>query len=79
MTGIGINNMMTSVAIEKPAFANQFCVILIHVPGMLLFQARGIGVHWKIAAKVVATIYDITIESITQQMMRNVFWMKMRR
>jgi hypothetical protein len=32
MMGMGISNMMTSVAMEKPAFANQFCVMLIHCP-----------------------------------------------
>lgn len=54
--GIGRNRMMASVAIEKLALAYQNLVILIQVPAIASFQAREIGVHWKIVEKVVATM-----------------------
>jgi hypothetical protein len=73
MIGIGNNRMMTSVAIEKPALAYQFIVMLIHVPGIDLSHARATGVHWKIAAAVEAIPYESTMASKIQQMMRNIF------
>jgi hypothetical protein len=45
--------MITSVAIEKPALAYQFAVMLMHVPGMVLSHALGIGVHCHIEDAVV--------------------------
>lgn len=43
--GIGNTKIMTSVIIEKPAFAYQFMVILMQVPGIVLSHARATGVH----------------------------------
>lgn len=48
--------MMISVAMEYPALAFQFIVREMQVPAMLLSQARGIGVHWKMDDAVVATM-----------------------
>ena len=79
MIGIGNIRMITSVAIEKPALAYQFIVILIHDPGIDLSHARATGVHWKIAAVVEAMPYDSTIASIIQQMMRKIFCTNIRR
>lgn len=79
MIGIGSSRMMASVAIEKPALAYQFMVMLIHVPGIDLSHARATGVHWKIAAVIEAIPYDSTTASNTQQVMRNTFWTKIRR
>jgi len=73
MMGMGNNRMMTSVAIEKPAFTYQFMVMFIHVPGIVLSHARATGVHWKIAAAVEAIPYDSITASKIQQMMRNIF------
>jgi hypothetical protein len=50
--GIGNTNIITSVAMEKPAFAYQFMVMLMQVPGIVLSHARATGVHWKIEAAV---------------------------
>ena len=71
MIGIGNSRIITSVAIEKPALAYQFLVISIHVPVIVLSQARATGVHWNIAAAVEAMPYESTIASRTQQRMRN--------
>jgi hypothetical protein len=73
MIGIGSSKIMASVAIENPALAYQFIVMLIHVPGIDLSHARATGVHWKIAAAVDAMPYDNTMASMIQQMMRNAF------
>lgn len=48
--------MMISVAIENPALAYQLVVILMHEPGMVLFQALATGMHWNIEAKNAATM-----------------------
>jgi hypothetical protein len=40
---------------------------------MDLFQARGMGVHWKIEAIVEAMPYAVTIATITQQAKRKGF------
>lgn len=45
-----------SVAIENPAFAYQFMVSEIQVPGIVLSQALGIGLHCHIEEAEVATI-----------------------
>jgi hypothetical protein len=73
MIGIGSSKIMASVAIENPALAYQFIVMLIHVPGIDLSHARATGVHWNIAAAVDAMPYDNTMASMIQQMMRNAF------
>lgn len=49
--------MRISVAIEKPALAYQFMVRLMQVPGMVLSQARGMGVHCQMEEAEVATMY----------------------
>jgi hypothetical protein len=54
MTGIGTNRIITSPKIENAAFAYQKAVVLMQVPGIALFQDRGIGVHWKIEPPSVA-------------------------
>ncbi len=44
MMNIGSISMIKSVAMENPAFAYQFFVMLMQVPGIALFHARGIAV-----------------------------------
>ena len=48
------NRIITSPKIENAAFAYQKAVVLMQVPGIALFQDRGIGVHWKIEPPSVA-------------------------
>jgi hypothetical protein len=71
--------MITSVAMEKPAFAYQFIVILMQVPGIDLSQARGRGVHWKIETKTDAVIYERIMPSMTQHTTLKGLMMKIRR
>lgn len=54
MTLWGSRMMATSVEMEKMALAYQLYVSEMHVPGMERFQARGMGVHWKMEDAVVA-------------------------
>lgn len=53
---MGSTRIIISVAIEKPAFAYQLLVILMHVPGTDLSQALLIGVHCHIDEAAVASI-----------------------
>lgn len=55
-TCCGSAMMRISVAIENPAFAYQFIVSEIQVPGIVLSQALGIGVHCHIEEAEVATM-----------------------
>lgn len=53
---MGSTKIKMSVAIEKLAFEYQFPVMLMHVPGIDLSQARLIGVHCQIDDAVVASM-----------------------
>lgn len=78
-TCCGSAMMSMSVAMENPAFAYQFLVRLIQVPGMDLSQARGMGLHCQIDDAVVATMYAKMIPRRMKHSTRKYCWTKMRR
>jgi len=59
-----------SPTMEKPAFVYQKIVVFKHTPLMLLSHVRGIGVHWKIEARVVAVPNAATKPIRIQHIMR---------
>ena len=63
--------MMMSPRMENAALAYQKAVVLMQCPGRDLFQARGIGVHWKIDVNKVAMPNSPTNVSKIQQIIRN--------
>lgn len=69
ITGIGSASMRISVAMENPALANQFFVILIHVPFTDLSHARGIAnvvSPHNTGFQIVQSTYDDTARSQLQ-------------
>ena len=62
--------MMISPKMENPALAYQKIVIFKHTPLILLSHVRGIGVHWKTDARVVAIPKRITNVNRSLQMTR---------
>lgn len=63
--------MMTSVAMEKPALANQNCPLLMQVPLRDLLKALVTGVHWNIVAVTDAMQYRTTVVRINRHAHRS--------
>ena len=68
---MGRTKRIKSPAIENPAFVYQKIIVLRHTPWMFLFHVRGIGVHWKIDARVVAVPKAATNPNRVQHIRRN--------
>lgn len=54
--GIGIEKITRSKHVWTAAWAYQKAVLLMQVPLKALFHASGIGLHWKMVAKVKAIV-----------------------
>ena len=70
---MGRARRIKSPKIEKPALAYQKIVVFRQTPLMVLFHVRGMGVHWKTEARVVAIPYKITKVRRTQHARRKGF------
>ncbi len=61
---IGNTSMIKSVVMENPAFAYQFLVMLMQVPGIALFHARGIAV-----SRIDPRSYNSSIDALVMLML----------
>src|SRR4051794_12007742 len=65
----GINKIATSVVIFGTALPMKIARRFKHLPGIVRFQARGIGLHWNMPNDTVSTLFVLGYLSRLQRKM----------